>query len=518
MGVLILVDLENLLIDVKRRTGVTRPLPVAAPDETTPLVEWLNQAPAGWTSGRKQGTDPAGPVVVMALNTASVASAGVTADWVLDFAWAMARVLGFSRPRVVELCLTLPMPQTADTALLRLLGSSGTSAGSGDIDAVVAVTLDLGLRALIRTRIRGLVGVARVPEGEDFADHVIRMWAPIVPPVQRVLRTDATASVPAIEPEPRGWGAVVATEAGAAWASGRATDCSGRSLMDVAAELGGRPPLMSQLGLTAGSVRGVERLGNRLWRGTNQLGSVSPADGLEVMTADAPQGPLPMSRVVERASIGIGAVRLGDIHATVRTQLPLEIIRGVKPPYYLDPSNRTRLDDGALIRRMSSMLSYGAEAAIRLDAPFSKPGCLRATVISKGAMGQPSAWWIASAYGRRSTSSECWLSPPTARLAGPVLQSVPARMASTDRCSVGFRAALVGPVQVTVGFPSTPGAIAPARTDEGVDVALLATTRLARGDRVLVTNIQDVERTYLSASIPGVDIVALEALPLVVAI
>ncbi|MFW6087642.1 MAG: hypothetical protein ACODAG_10595, partial [Myxococcota bacterium] len=281
VGTLVLVDFDNLACEVEG--GL--PFPVRSPCEHAMWLdvgrpqEWLatdGVAPEGREEGGGRAADC---TVVVAMNAVTAAKWGLGWHYLRTLARALGIHLAGSARVRLEVALTLPVPQAADAALLRLCLEAPDPAAAGSVFDVWLLSRDGGLASALGGRLES-GGLSR----EACARAGVHHWVLLGQGVGCVRRFEggvrATASpTPPVEPR---FSVDVDTPGLAAWVASREVDLESgdRELADVARAVLARPGLLSQVGMTRATVRGIERMA--ALPGPAEIGACRPTDGLEV--------------------------------------------------------------------------------------------------------------------------------------------------------------------------------------------------------------------------------------------
>lgn len=447
---LVLVDVDNV-IHTEAWSG---PLPEpAVPPEAD--VDWLRRR------GSAPSPDPeAVPVVVVfALNLDTAERPEMTFAGLQRWADALARVLAGASLRGFEVALTLPIKQSADKALERLLDEAPLADHAGALRAVHLVSRDKGLRASLEDRL-GRKYVTK-PRNGDLVSTSTCVGAKGAHR-RRPPRT-LTASLASVPPSPSDPHIAIDTPGLATWAATQqvglpATEGS----PEIVARLRPRPGLLTQIGLTIGSVRGLGRLHALAHGGSPTLGPCGHDEGLERCDADV----LPGRAAGAAASpLGPGALRLREPGVTVRTSLPSGLCEGSEGPFLVGIDG-AQLDDDSLLRGL--LAARGRLLAlprfkIRL-APHDNG--LKAHFTSPYGV-------LLSAWGRQKSKSWSELEVKGIRVEKPFAVEAVTDV-RPDR-SLGTRAPYGGPVTVHVTQPISPGTVGRGTVD-GAPVAVLAPT------------------------------------------
>ena len=289
-----------------------------------------------------------GVVVVFGCNTATVCRRRLSFDRVRFVARRLARLVdapsGTSSSRTpdpvsIEIVLTLTMPEAVDAALVRMLGNAGAAETAGsDFRQVLLVSDDLGLRRDVfwgLSRQRPWLNPARKAAAGALGRSVWRFDVASRPLIRSFPREANVTEKPC----PASTGPVVVIDRPelAAWAARQRLQPTGK-LPDIARQVTIRPAVLTQVGLTRATVRGVDRLRRRAASpgAPILLGACDPTDGLEYCVPASRRRADPAARrqvQVLPTALGPGAVRLHcadppDLVNTLTTRLPLWVVRG----------------------------------------------------------------------------------------------------------------------------------------------------------------------------------------------
>jgi hypothetical protein len=415
MRTLILVDLDNVL----------------RPDSMGRSEGWYLATPDGldlkaWTPGAGTRVDfvtradaplsDDGTVVVIAFHElTALPRAGVPlqAHYLLDLARdlaARARVRGEVR---VEAIPVRAVPQAADLALLTALRRASHSSCSGGFNRVVLHSRDAGLRGAV---------ALHIPPGtyRDARRHSpvlpVREWTLAFPHYRMAERpTSSRADRPT---RPTGWsGRVETDEHVCAVTNDVITWDSSQEFSSFARhEWRQRTEHYSLLGPTLRSSRGVARLGELASssgvRGVS-LGELEVGDGAEIAGSVFSSGS--PTEVVE-ATIGVGAVRLPELQATLPTAVPLPVVREAVSRGAL-ALRRPELSERDALRFSAGRRSYQPSPAylVRVRRRRYTSG----SVISfslESSIGTPPAWWWDARSTPRAASERTHPLPPRWRV------------------------------------------------------------------------------------------------------
>lgn len=307
---LILVDFDNVMRELRAATDL---LPSSAPGGGN---AWMVGGEGIAVPTRTSETPTC--VVAVALNTESACDVGdAIGPHLLRLAGHLAHFVAGAPTVGIELGLTLAAPQSADALLLRLLASSPRVGHDGAFHQVCLLSEDRGLVAAVADALTGwarrddAVGFTRWDGAAAITRHA--------PPAPRRPRC-AAASV-----DDARRGILVADEALALWAAGQRVDLSADlGLVGIARRCRAAIGLLSQVGPTLASIRGMERLVAALLRNELDIGACDRRDGLELRPVTAPPDTY-LPGVPSR--LGPGALRIEDARSTVRCRLPAAVMR-----------------------------------------------------------------------------------------------------------------------------------------------------------------------------------------------
>ncbi len=314
----------------------------------------------------------------LAFNTETVQRHQLSYEDVRSFARKVSTLLGDDSPNV-ELGMCLSMPQTADTLLVRLLHESPTEDAAGDYHYVALVSKDQGLfRSLGGKRLSSWPGPPK------WDRKLSRVWGP----KERSRRTPMQMKGKPVGPEAPAfdvfYSACVESKSEAAWAAERNVDVNpSLSLVELASWVEKRPWLLSQLGATTSSVRGVARM-SQLPLEELHLGTFSKREGVELKgKLDAPQS----ARSPQPATVGIGAVHFGEPEATVASTVPFSLF-AENYDYALSSSG---LDSGSALAPLAAWQGNDAET---VKVRFRVQGSDLVCEVRHGEDKQPKLWWL----------------------------------------------------------------------------------------------------------------------------
>lgn len=376
---LILVDLDNLRRGMFTRGPLPKPVEGPFTSET-----WLEPRPqADDHLPPVEGSKPA-CVVVFAMNLETAADRDIEFDTLRAFGQRLACVVTKASLAGSELVLTLPVKQSADKALERLLRHAPLPEHAGMLESVHLLTEDKGLRDSIHNELGKKFTLDR--RSKDFVWAWARDGKSKGASRQHLTRPRLVSAVD--DAAPTDPAQAIDTPTLVAWAGGRPVGIRpGTMLQELVALLQRRPGLLTQVGPTVTSLRGIERM-ERLARGGRPLlGPCDAGDGLELCDEDVADGDYSQP---SESSLGPGAVRLGHPRrATVRTLLPPAVVTAVESKLRVG-HRRTLLDGWALTGVSLAKLSSSTPLKVRL---CRKGLDLQAEITSP--FGEPlRAWWM----------------------------------------------------------------------------------------------------------------------------
>lgn len=334
---LLLVDLDN----VRTKWVGELPMPSASPGTD---ASWLESR--GEPAGLER--DDVGCVVAFAFNVVTATQRGVDYAWLGRFADRLAHVVANAELIGVEYALTLDVKQSADKALERLMLEAPRSEHQGSLIAVHALTSDGGL---VRALGRKLGNKRYDPRHEDAT--WVRSWRRKKKRgVDRRYSAPLACVEPSTEMQPSAC-TEINTAKLVAWARNQSLDLSTPpTLCDLANDVEERPGLLTQLGITAATVRGVARMNALATGEVPPVGDCGPTDGVELRVANV-RGHCREPRV---SPVGPGAVRFDNPAGTACTTLPVAVLEAVEGPIdvgrvgVFDKSTIKRIDPKRLQR------------------------------------------------------------------------------------------------------------------------------------------------------------------------
>ncbi len=402
---------------------------------------------------------------------------------------------------VVEPVLTLTMPEAVDAALLRLLGGTASPEAVGPFKALYLLTRDRGLTAKMRSVLES-ASPSYVP-GTSMYRWILREPIPreFVGPAARPLTPPAPSLSPVVE----------LLDDLPKCAAGRLRPAQCPGSLQVLAEVVDRHPwLLSQIGLTTNSVRGVARM--RRYVEHVVLGGdvphleANPDDGVEIGVGpfDALWSPPSSAPFAEPASVGHGAISLqwppgGSLaRVTARTWLPPWLVcacTGSDTP--LVPTA-----EGALVDDLALVIARLGRTSIELpDSPRAK---VRFRAVPDGLeckLDDPfdELWW--SDYRPRARATK---RRKVTGLDAAAMCPVPAGDVDVLAHWLVDRLVLASPLAarttLQVDAPIDAGTIGSAYDASGLVCAVLATRGPITG-AVRCTSIQKLSRTHVRAEL-----------------
>ncbi|MFH1466087.1 MAG: hypothetical protein ABIO70_17010 [Pseudomonadota bacterium] len=415
---------------------------------------------------------------------------------------------------VMEVALTLPMPEAADHVLLRMLHQAPTEEHRGPFAEVWLYSEDRWLqRAFQRAFGKGWVldgpgrGLRRVRPTGKGSPWKRGSSEPSVAPTASI--RDPESPVLVADDDTR---------------AAQIADHDIQAPVDFAhlpASLDADPVLHTQIGVTVGSTRGARRL-EALGRAGAAGVAVRPCeagDGVEYRRAGARSMTVPAGARALQGSTGPGAVRLewGDPVAsdTLRTDLPPGCLQRAMQRVGGCPVAGHSVPDQVLLRFLEGR---GDRCEVRFQRQGTKAGKaapVRCEVVcTEGSLGPP-AWWVSWAGGSREITAKKSCGKRPLVLASPA----PTTFAA---CCVRSGDALVLGCPLEPGVTVTPqakarsGSIVAAKDPEGLTVALLVLEGgVSTARPVTVAPIQTVDPATWRASVRKWA-KTLRALPLVV--
>ena len=458
MSGLILVDLDNVVGDS--------------------LSEFASRAAEGLHKDRERLAEERWTVVV-AMNTETAIENGLTFEGVRAAGKRLAEALGDDW--AVEVGLTLNMPQTADVLLEQLarFAPRARTDLSPHYSTALLFTKDTDLvrsldAELFRgwSRIKRVSAPARYGKGWRMAEGGRRVTRKPPGKVKSGGKGRPPDSLQGYTVPIRGGTAI------ASWAGHRFIDVEPehRELHQLARYVNEEPWVLSQLGATRRTVRGVGRMDHLPSSPEPVLGPISEKDGVEIKGTKSRPSQL---QTPSEASVGIGAVRCDPSGTTVATKLPVSVLSCCKRPIQLDGR-------GVMLRAALQQLPEGTALGDATSMVCMRPGRtdLVAKVQHRGTE-QPRMWWLRESWARSEHEV-----PGARDLLPAAVSSVALPMKNYDRRA--FSVVLRSPFDRALVFASTEiqaGTIGQAWTHGGADaeipVAVFAHARtIAAGERV----------------------------------
>ena len=448
-------DIQLVLVDLDNVRG----------QDTGPLdALWPAHLP------RPEHPDDAPPCVVVYAMNLETADHHLTFEGLRTLAEHLAAAVGRSSLRGVETALTLPVKESADVALERLLVHAPTDVHDGRLAGVHLLSDDHGLRQNVASHLG-------TKYREAHADGVTS-WSVVgkKKPVARKARKPGVHALGEADPAHPHL-AIDAPELIVQLGRNYADIAAGASLHDVAVAASSRPGLLTQLGLTDTTLRGVERLGQLAEGERPRLSPLTYLDGVEFCRDSVPGGDYGAPKA---SALGPGAVRFDDPPGTLSTRLPTGLVLAAKGPL---PASAGRLDDRTILERIDDAdLGDADEVRVALS---SEGRVLKAEI--QRAFRSSLAWWW-----RTSTKTESKLR------CGGTLLSLRATLEVQARCAIDRADGSVflqAPFDGSVWAAMEPSADDIVRgTVDGVPVACLLPASHA-SLRARVTPIQRISST-----------------------
>ena len=494
---LVLVDLDNVWRQVLRERGPL-PEPARGPADTD---TWLE------STGAPPPIEPANPpcVVVLAMNLDTAAVPELDFGPLRSFGERLARVLGRTELAGLELALTLPTEQSADKALERLLGSAPRAEHAGRLARVCLLSEDRGLRRALEGQLDAGYRMQKHPDGFSFS------WTQENPKkkgLQRHPPGNPRLSLAVASPAPSDRAQALDTPEFVAWAQGRPVDVEpGVSLPQLVERIRRRPGLLTQVGLTLTSLRGLVRMELVAQGQPAQLGPCGPGDGLELCGEDVRQGHYGRPAM---SSLGPGAIRLEHPRrATVRTRLPLAVVMAVQDQLAVDGLAAVK-DALALTKVSHRKLASSLPFEVRLELKRSE---LKAEIV--GSFGvPPPVWWLRDLKSR----SKHAVRVASGSNVSLTVDAIPAVAFDGQARLVIVRAPCEGVVSAAIDGPSNPGAICAGRVGTHRVAVLERQDRPTPSASARCRAIQELSDTALRAAYPALfkDLGTLRQLPLMV--
>lgn len=365
-----------------------------------------------------------------------------------------------------EVALTLPVKETADVIIERLLLKSPAPAHEGLLAAVHLLSEDNGLKRHVRARV----------EKKKYQCHRSRTEMSCTfdgkgKPLKRKRPPVGTSSLGRMTPsDPHQ--AILDAELIERHGGLRVDIPEGATLAMVAEAAGQRCGLLTQVGPTLSSLRGIDRLAKLATGRPPTLSPCAPDEGLELCAEVPPAGDYDSPAL---SSLGPGAVRFASPPATVSTLLPHSLLEVATPPFAVAEG---RLLDAKVLEALDpAALSKTDVVEVTFEGPANE---LRAEVYRQ--FSHPLPTWWREANGKTRSKID---------VRGPDFPS-------TARCSTKARLALHRGDLILVGLPTEPvhvtiercaSRVVAARTEDGLHVACLLPLG-ARPGRARYTPIQ----------------------------
>lgn len=315
-------------------------------------------------------------VVAFAMNL-DTADHHVSFEGLRGLAQHLAAAIARSTLHGIEIALTLVVKESADLALERLLVHAPTVAHNGRLAAVHLVSDDLGLRENIQKYLGRNYASERITGGVSWA------FAGKKKPTSRKAPKSGVHSIAALAPaHPH---IEVCTPTLIAQLGQRPVDVpSGSALHEVSASVSSRPGLLTQLGITTLTLRGVERMG-QLADGLHPvLSPLGPTDGLEICADNPPSGTYAEPTA---SALGPGAIRFESPPGTFTTQLPAGLVLAARGSL---PAGTGRLDDSAVLKLIDDHALRRTET---VKVRFSTQGRTLQAEAQRGFRQPLACWW-----------------------------------------------------------------------------------------------------------------------------
>ena len=375
MKALVLIDLDNVLHD--------RPAGNELADFLRDAIQRLERVGTG-----AQITSCA---VCFGLNTDTAITRRLTFANVRAAGETIGRCVT-QGPVRVEVGLVPVMPQAADVLLARMAREAPCEEAAGSYERAVVLSGDKGLIDSLSGELYGrsswiverdwLGASWRMPEG---GKSVVRK-----PPTGASVPAGGTA------PQVTSFYTMNIDSGGlASWAGQRLLDVgSSCDLRELALQVDTNPWLLSQVGATTKTVRGIERLASMPSSAALTIGRVADKDVIEVRGT----GPCPAEvSGASAASVGIGAVRFPSAAATVASRIPASALATSAGPFRVDAGV---LNISAALDKLSKEVCLGDHVA-RISLSRRAPRLVAKIVHASNE--QPRMWWLGKAT---RTSSE----------------------------------------------------------------------------------------------------------------
>ncbi|MEQ8461658.1 MAG: hypothetical protein RLO52_44450 [Sandaracinaceae bacterium] len=328
-------------------------------------------------------------VTSFAFNTDTAIGADLSYEALEAVARGFAEAIGADSHRV-EIGLTPTMPQTADVLLARLARRAPDTGGAGSVTFAGLLSKDRDLVAaldegFVKPKSRWMRAARGWPMNAWRADREGRSIARVAE-VAGSAKGETPLGLPEFYTQPVG-------RAHARWAAARAVDAPPEDLSVLAQLIDEEPWLLSQVGSTKKSLRGVARL---LRRG-EALGPICVDDGVELR--GRAERPTHVSRA-EAASVGIGAARFPDERATLACRIPVEVLSHAAEVQL----ERRGVSVGATLQRLEFERALSSSPVnVRLWATRRGRSPALVAKIQVSSTAQPAIWWIT---GDRKADSE----------------------------------------------------------------------------------------------------------------
>lgn len=392
-GTLILVDLDNLVIGWFNKHKQEGTLPTFGQSKS-PRGPWL-VADRETDEVSHASAEPK-TVVVLAVNRSTVTKHHLSMKYLHRLASALVRWTGASPRFDIEVVLTLAMPQSADVALERLTRDAPRLGTAINYRTLWLVSQDRGLALGLEKSL----GCSR-PDIWNREECAVRRWKRRKP-CKRTFSSRPYA-VAAPSAPAHAWSMRIVQASHAAWAKSRRAQLPPVDLVGMANVTKRLPGLLTQIGATSATVRGIGRLSQMVWHGMPpEIGECAPSDGLEMSGENASTE---LVGSVSASHVGIGAAFVDTVEATVSTCLPwhvLETFGQIRPKLRERPKKRGYIDDCSLLREMTEGKRYGRPSVVKV---FYRGSALKVEVDKKFGEDVLNWWWLPREQVRKIRSS-----------------------------------------------------------------------------------------------------------------
>jgi hypothetical protein len=446
-GTLILVDLDNLVVGWARQHGGRLPLPLAP---RRAGGDWLEDDDGSGAGPAPRLDEKVETVVVLAVAARTVAKArsGLSYAYLRRLAARLVAFAGASPAHAIELALTLTMPQAADVALERLAREASSPETAINYDELWLVSGDWGL-----ARHFGRLG--RPIPWRSATSCSVNAWR-LAEPARRSFSAAPHAVVAPVAP-PLAWSRRIETAAHAAWAARQPVQAPPGDLKALADAVERWPGLLTQVGATRTTVRGVARAMPLAGGAPPLIGTCAPGDGLE-LRGDGVRQPATSPGPASPAAVGIGAAYFPEAGVTARTRLSDAALNdlGVADVTLVAGTRASAaVDDRALLADVPDGAPFGRECQVGLRWS----GRHLVATVGRPPLSDATAWWWASWRSAMGARSVLYLEELAGRIVVGWRGPVAARM-----CRLGDDVVLraARPLQrgtVVVEHPQSPGEI-----------------------------------------------------------